>query len=156
MPPRAGCSALEPEPIDFVLDLPSDLRVVEGLITHLVERCNAYGFQGARLNLNFRVGVTEALANAILYGNRRRPERRVRVEVSLSTESVAVLISDEGRGFDPARVPDPTEAENLNRAGGRGLFLIRKLMDAVEFNDAGNAVRLVLNRESPARRPVGT
>lgn len=155
MPPRAGCSAIAPEPIAFVLDLPSDLRVIENTVAYLVERCQAYGFGGARLNLNFRVGITEAIANAMLYGNRRRPERRVRVEVALSTARVAIRIIDEGRGFDPADVPDPTAAENLNRPGGRGLFLIRKLMDAVEFNEAGNAVRLVLNRESPARYPAG-
>jgi len=155
MPSRAGCSVSAPEPIEFVLDLPSDLRVIENVIVYLVARCQAYGFGGARLNLNFRVGVTEALANAMLYGNRRRPERRVRVEVALSTARVALRIADEGQGFDPARVPDPTAAENLSRPGGRGLFLIRKLMDAVEFNQAGNAVRLVLNREPPLRRPTG-
>jgi serine/threonine-protein kinase RsbW len=130
-----------------VLELPSDLQVIEDAVAYLVERCRGFDFDGARLDLNFRVGVTEALANAMLYGNRRQPERTVRVEVSLDFERVVLRVVDEGVGFDPATVPDPTLPGNLERAGGRGIFLIQKLMDEVTFNEVGNAVRLVLHRD---------
>lgn len=136
----------------FVLQLPSDLRVIEAAVTYLVERCRAFAFAGTRLNLNFRVGVTEALANAVLYGNGSDPDKHVRVEVSLTPDRVVLDVEDEGAGFDPESVPDPTLPANLDRAGGRGLFLIRQLMDEVQYNDRGNAVRLVLLREG-SRRP---
>ena len=133
----------------FVLQLPSDLRMIEAAVTYLVGRCRAFAFGGSRLNLNFRVGVTEALANAVLYGNQSDPGKLVRVEVVLDPSCVILNVVDEGPGFDPSEVPDPTLPDNLEQTGGRGLFLIRELMDEVQYNDRGNAVRLVLRREGP-------
>jgi serine/threonine-protein kinase RsbW len=138
--------------MEFVLELPSDLRVIEAAVTYLVNRLRTFSFRGSRLNLNFRVGVTEALANAVLYGNKEDPTRTVRVEVSIDNTRVELCVMDQGSGFDPSAVPDPTEPDNLERTGGRGLFLIRKLMDEVEYNERGNAVRLLLRREPPKRR----
>lgn len=140
------------ESMEFVLELPSDLRVIEAAVTYLVNRLRTFSFRGSRLNLNFRVGVTEALANAVLYGNKEDPTRTVRVEVSIDNTRVELCVMDQGSGFDPSAVPDPTEPDNLERTGGRGLFLIRKLMDEVEYNERGNAVRLLLRREPPKRR----
>jgi serine/threonine-protein kinase RsbW len=76
----------------------------------------------------------------------------VRVEVSIDSARVEVCVVDQGSGFDPEAVPDPTMPENLEHPGGRGLFLIRQLMDEVEYNERGNAVRLLLRREPPKRR----
>jgi serine/threonine-protein kinase RsbW len=131
----------------FVLELPSDPRLIEAAVTYLMERARAFDFHGSRLNLNLRVGASEALANAILYGNNADPGKRVRVEVELSRDEVALAVFDEGSGFDPRDVPDPTLPENLERSGGRGIFLLRELMDEVRYNDCGNCVRLVLRRE---------
>jgi serine/threonine-protein kinase RsbW len=141
-----------PHDTAFVLELPSDLRMIEGVVSYLVNRCRAFDFEGSRLNLNFRVGLCEALANAVIYGNRRDPEKRVRVEVELDPERVAVRVIDQGKGFDPGHVPDPTLPENLENPGGRGIFLLRKLMDQVEYNDRGNEVRLVLHRSGSMHR----
>jgi serine/threonine-protein kinase RsbW len=131
----------------FVLELPSDPQLIDAAVTYLVDRARAFDFHGSRLNLNLRVGIAEALANAILYGNRADPRKRVRVEVELTLDTLEVAIQDEGVGFDPEAVPDPTLPENLERAGGRGVFLLRELMDEVRYNDCGNCVRLVLRRE---------
>ena len=135
----------------FVLQLPSELNFIEPAVTYLVGRCRAYAFDGSRLNLNFRVGVTEALANAVLYGNQSDPAKIVRVEVALDLSRVVLHVKDEGPGFDPSTVPDPTLPDNLEGTGGRGLFLIRELMDEVEYNERGNWVRLVLLRDAPPR-----
>ncbi len=135
------------EPTAFALELPSDLRQIDTAVSYLVSRCREYHFAGSRLTLNFRVGIAEALANAMIYGNGRDPGKRVRVEVELDPERVSVVVRDEGDGFDPAHVPDPTLPEYLEATGGRGLFLIRSLMDAVDFNECGNCVRLTLFRE---------
>jgi serine/threonine-protein kinase RsbW len=155
-PPAEETARDIPERTEFVLVLPSDLRMIEAAVTYLANRCRSYAFGGSRLSLNFQVGITEALANAVLYGNGADPEKYVRVEVSLDRVRVSLCVRDEGRGFEPERVPDPTLPENLLRGGGRGLFLIRKLMDEVEFSDRGNVVRLVLLREPPqVRRMAG-
>jgi anti-sigma regulatory factor (Ser/Thr protein kinase) len=117
-----------------------------------------------------RVGVAlhEALLNAIQHGNlevgtelrqdgdekqfhdlleaRRGQspycERRVRVSAALSPTASVYTISDEGRGFDPSELPDPTDPANLERIGGRGLMLIRTFMDKVEHNARGNQITM--------------
>jgi serine/threonine-protein kinase RsbW len=132
---------------EVALRLPSDLRIIEAAVSHLVSRCRACAFEGPRLELNFRVGVTEALANAVLYGNASDPAKTVHVQLKVDEHRVVVSVADEGEGFDPGSVPDPTTPENLQSTGGRGLFLIRKLMDETHFNERGNSVRMVLVRD---------
>ena len=137
---------------EFLLELPSDLQVIETAVAFLAEWCRSFAFGGPRLSLNFRVGITEALANAVLYGNREDPGKRIRVEACIDESRITIHVEDEGGGFDPRVVPDPTLPENLQRTGGRGLFLLRELMDEVEYSDQGNSVRLVLLRDPPRSR----
>jgi serine/threonine-protein kinase RsbW len=134
--------------LDYVLELPNDLRAIERSVDYLMDKGLEVGFDGSRLRLNFRVGLTEALANAMLYGNCRDPRKRVRVEAHLSPVEIRVRVTDEGRGFDPQGILDPTLPANRARAGGRGIFLIHKLMDQVEYNERGNSVTLILRSRS--------
>ena len=129
---------------DYILELPNDLRAIERAVDYLIERGQEIGFNRERLRLNFRVGLTEALANAMLYGNCRDPNKRVRVEATVTPGTLSVRVTDEGRGFNPANVSDPTLPRNRTRAGGRGIFLIKKLMDQVEFNERGNSITMTL------------
>ena len=150
MMPRTNPSGFvheERSPNSFVLELPSDIELIERTVAFLVERARLHGYAGSRLELNFRVGLTEALANAVRYGNQEDPEVNVRVEAEFSATRLSVWVIDRGPGFDPSQVPNPTVPPHLHRPGGRGIFLIRSLMDEVEFNGRGNAVRLVLYRE---------
>lgn len=154
---RSGFVPIARDANAFALELPSDLRLIDSAVGYLSSRARDAGFNGSRLSLNFRVGIAEALANAMIYGNGRDPAKRVRVEVELSSAQVSVVVRDEGGGFDPGVVPDPTLPENLENTGGRGIFLIRELMDEVDYTGCGNCVRLVLyNREStPLKRASG-
>jgi serine/threonine-protein kinase RsbW len=129
---------------DYVLELPNDLRSIERSVDYLMDRGCEVGFDRDLLRLNFRVGLTEALANAMLYGNGRDPRKRVRVEAHLTPRMIQVQVTDEGGGFDPDAVVDPTLPANRVRPGGRGIFLIRKLMDQVEFNERGNSITMIL------------
>ena len=133
---------------DLVLELPTDIRTIEHAVEYVVQRCQACESHAHRLRLNFRVGLTEALSNAMLYGNGYDPSKRVRVEVTLSQGQLKARITDQGTGFDPAAIPDPTTPENLCKPGGRGLFLMRQLLDEVSFNDRGNQVTLVLRLDT--------
>jgi anti-sigma regulatory factor (Ser/Thr protein kinase) len=132
-------------PTDYILELPNDLRAIERAVNYLIDRGLEIGFNQERLRLNFRVGLTEALANAMLYGNSRDPNKRVRVDAHLADDAFTVRVTDEGRGFNPAAVSDPTLPRNRLRVGGRGIFLIKKLMDEVEFNERGNSITMVLH-----------
>jgi len=132
---------------DLVLELPSDVRSIEQAVEYVVRRCPPCQQHAHRLRLNFRVGLTEALSNAMLYGNAHDPSKRVRVEVTLSPGAIRARVTDQGVGFNPAAVPDPTCPENVCKSGGRGLFLMRQLLDEVSFNAQGNQVTLVLRLE---------
>jgi serine/threonine-protein kinase RsbW len=133
----------------YVLELPNDLGAVERSVDFLLERCREAGFDDTRLRLNFRVGVAEALANAMMYGNARDPGKRVVLEAWCERDRVRIRITDQGPGFDPDALPDPTLPQNRHRARGRGVFLIRELMDEVEFNEQGNSVDMVLFAREP-------
>jgi serine/threonine-protein kinase RsbW len=101
-----------------------------------------------------RLAVEEALSNALRHGNRNEPDRTIRLEYRVDQQSVIVDIQDEGAGFDPATVPDPTRDENLEMPSGRGLVLMRAYMTRVTFIPPGNRVRLEYERpRTPAARP---
>lgn len=126
------------------LEFPSSVGYVRDVVSEVVDACERLAFSGSRATLNLRVALGEALANAILYGNRESPDKLVRVDADLSAGSAVVTVADEGPGFDPAAVADPTRPENRDRSHGRGLFLLRALADEVRFNEKGNAVTLVV------------
>jgi serine/threonine-protein kinase RsbW len=140
----------------YELELPNDVTSIERSVQYLVDRGSEVGFDDDRLRLNFRVGLTEALANAMLNGNAADPRKRVLIEADLSPDTITVRVTDEGPGFDPGILPDPTLPEHRRRVGGRGIFLIRKLMDHVEFNEQGNSITMVLHREPVERRETGS
>jgi serine/threonine-protein kinase RsbW len=140
---------------DYLMELPNDLRAIERSVDYLMEKGREVGFDHDRLRLNFRVGLTEALANAMLYGNCRDPRKRVKVEACFAEREIRVRVTDEGRGFDPEAVLDPTLPANRVRPGGRGIYLIRQLMDRVEFNARGNSITMILlSRDAAVHAPV--
>lgn len=98
------------------------------------------------------LAVEEALVNAIKHGNRRDPSKHVDVECHMSADRLRIRITDEGDGFDPAEVPDPTDEANLEVPSGRGLMLMRCYMTSVTFNERGNEVVMEKVR-SPANGP---
>ena len=142
----AGEAQLEGETLD--VRIPSEVRHIELVVAEVVLRCEAWHFSRQQVALNVPVALTEALSNAILRGNREDPSKSVRVRGEVNSRQLVLEVSDEGTGFDlDACTGDPTTEANLQREDGRGLFLMRRLMDRVErFTDGGNVVRLVLNR----------
>jgi serine/threonine-protein kinase RsbW len=87
-----------------------------------------------------RLALEEALINAIKHGNSLDPAKKVHIAYGVGPERFDIRIMDEGPGFDPEDVPNPTAAENLERPCGRGLMLMRHYMSEVEFNERGNIV----------------
>ncbi|HEX9886407.1 MAG TPA: ATP-binding protein [Longimicrobiales bacterium] len=138
------------EPI-LVLELPNDVRSIERAVDYVVQRCDACDEYARLLRLNLRVGLTEALSNAMLYGNAEDPGKKVRIEVTVGESAITARITDEGCGFDPRAVPDPTAPQNLTRTCGRGLFLMRQLLDDVSYNSTGNSVTLILRLDPDSR-----
>jgi serine/threonine-protein kinase RsbW len=93
------------------------------------------------------VAVAEALSNAALHGNRLDPRSRVSITVEVVPRRQAMVeVKDGGAGFDTNGLVDPTEPDHILVPGGRGVFLMRQLMDRVEFSGPGNRVRLTKRR----------
>jgi len=143
---RGGARPLRPEGMSarIHLEFPSSVGYVRDVVAEVVEACERLAFSGSRATLNLRVALGEALANAILYGNREDKGKLVRLDAELSDGTAIVTVQDEGPGFDPGAVLDPTRPENRDRSHGRGLFLLRALADDVQFNEPGNAVTLTV------------
>ena len=102
-----------------------------------------------------RLALEEALVNAIKHGNRMDPAKSVQIDCRINHERVRIEIEDEGEGFEPDSVPDPTDPENLERPCGRGLMLMRSFMTLIEFNETGNRVTLEKQREKAPENGSG-
>ena len=126
------------------LDVPSDLGMVGDAVELVARNVPPGTLSPRRISFNLRTALAEALGNAIRYGTGEDPDRIVRVQVELGREYVRIYVVDDGDGYDPSRLPDPTHPDNLEREYGRGLFVIRHLVDDVAFNEKGNGICLTL------------
>jgi len=118
-----------------------NLRKVEKLVDELSAEYNIstdiYG--------NILIAVLEAANNAILHGNKLEEAKLVKINMSIAREKLIFKIEDEGPGFDYKNVPDPTAPENIENVNGRGIFLMEKLSDKMEFTRNGATVELEFN-----------
>jgi len=119
--------------------LTENLRIVESFIDNVKEKFNLdddiYG--------NIMISVTESVNNAIHHGNLQDKSKNVSVTLNLNDNQVKFTVQDQGAGFDYHDLPDPTSPDNLNKIGGRGIFLMKNLADEVHFNDQGREVDLI-------------
>lgn len=115
-----------------------NLRVVENVID------NISGKLGVKQDNYGKVLVStlEAVNNAIVHGNKTDEEKFVNIEISYTRRKLTISVTDEGAGFKPEEVPDPTKPENVENFHGRGVFLMSKLADNIEFNKKGNRVTM--------------
>jgi serine/threonine-protein kinase RsbW len=112
---------------------------VESFVKRLVPK------QGLDENLysNILISLTEAVNNAIVHGNRFDDKKKIVVSYRKQSGQIHLFISDEGSGFDPVNIPDPTDDTCLEKEGGRGVFLMKQLTDEIHFHDHGRTVQLM-------------
>ena len=138
--------------VSLEVEIPSDVAYIERVVELIRHPCAELAYNAHQLALNVPVALSEAISNAILRANNEDPDKRVFVRADVDTERLVVDVQDEGEPFDlDGNIRDATDPENIEREDGRGLFLMRALMDHVERFDAngaphGNVVRLVLSR----------
>ena len=93
----------------------------------------------------YMLSVVECVNNAIVHGNKMDKNKKVTMHYPISNTTIEVTVSDEGEGFDPDKLPDPTAEENLERDCGRGIFLMRHLSDELEFANNGRTITMKFN-----------
>lgn len=148
-----------PGSLTLDLRIPSELQHIEGVVEDVLRGCADRAVDVHALGIRFKVALTEALSNAIIRGNGEDARKEVRVRVDVRDDVLVVEVEDEGLGFDlEACTEDPTTPENLEREDGRGLFLMRALVDRVENFRVrgaarGNVVRLTMRRPGRPGRP---
>jgi serine/threonine-protein kinase RsbW len=123
-------------------DMESGRRVLDELLIQL--RSHRWDHRDV---FGVHLAIEEALVNAIRHGNREDPRKRVEVHCRLADDRIKVEIADEGPGFDPLRVPDPTDVRHLALPIGRGLLLMRAFMSRVTYEDHGRKVVLEKDRD---------
>jgi Anti-sigma regulatory factor (Ser/Thr protein kinase) len=95
------------------------------------------------------IAVLEAVNNAIVHGNKADMKKQVAIDFKIEVKDLCVSVTDEGKGFKPGEVPDPTKPENIEALSGRGVFLMSRLADEIEFNRKGNSVKLTFKNILP-------
>ena len=119
--------------------LSENIRIIESFIDNAKEKFqfndDIYG--------NVMISVTESVNNAIKHGNQNSTSKNVSISLILNDSQLKFRIEDEGSGFDYHNLPDPTAPENIEKPGGRGIFLMRHLADEVIFSESGSVVELI-------------
>jgi len=126
--------------------VPSDPDLIPALDEFIFDKINLLNLDDDILS-NLSLSVSEALSNAMVHGNKLDPNKDVTVAINISVDKLILTISDEGDGFDPAAVPDPTIPENIMRDSGRGIHIMRSFIDEVSYNFSGQGtvLKLVIN-----------
>ncbi|HET7113179.1 MAG TPA: ATP-binding protein, partial [Pyrinomonadaceae bacterium] len=128
--------------------LPSRIDTVATAAAAVAEFLNRSGFS-EEASFGIDMAVREAVTNAVVHGNRKDENKTVDVTLKSSPDAVEISVHDQGAGFNPEDVPDPTAAENILKASGRGIFFMRSFMDEVDWSirpGGGTTVRMLKRR----------
>ncbi len=117
----------------------NNLRIIENAVDEVTSEIGI-----ARDNYGkILVSTLEAVNNAMLHGNKLNPDKFVQVEITFKEKNLSIKVTDEGPGFSPDKIPDPTIPENIEAVNGRGVFLISRLADKVIYRRNGSSVTMV-------------
>ena len=132
----------------ILLEFPSDLTLIEPITNHLTKRIEqAWSIPDGRC-AGLGLALRESLINAIKHGNHSDAAKTVRVTTEISSDQAAFSVEDEGPGFDVHDLPHPRDAENLFKTSGRGVLLIKSIMDDAQYNGRGNRLTMIKKRAS--------
>src|SRR5689334_4609379 len=140
--PRAGKGPVA----DHDLKIPSDFAAAREVQKRILDDVKRSGY-AAQPTFAIQLALEEGLINAVKHGNKFDTKKQVRVQATIDTKQAEIVIEDEGPGFDPGCVPDPTLEENLEKCSGRGILLIGAYMDFVEWTNGGRCLRMIKRNE---------
>lgn len=125
--------------------IPSSTDEGHAIIEQLLRALGEAGWDGSDL-FHVQMAAEEAMVNAVTHGNQRCADKFVELEFKVSTTTAFLRVKDQGDGFCPDDIPNPTDEEHLEVVHGRGVFLIQNMMSEVRYNDCGNEVTMIKHR----------
>lgn len=133
---------------DFVYkkEYPSNPELLPEIETYIIEIAQKHKMSDDNLNL-LALSVSEASSNSIIHGNKSDPSKIVKLNILVDGNRFVVKFIDEGEGFDPEAVPDPTEPENLMKDHGRGIHIMKSYLNRLKYNFLPNGTETILELE---------
>jgi serine/threonine-protein kinase RsbW len=128
------------------LTIRSDLSAIPATVHQIIEEIRAHGYSDDAL-FAVRLALDEGISNAVRHGNKNVLDRLVHIDYHVDECAAVISIEDQGEGFHPDHLPDPTADENLEKPCGRGVMLIQAYMTEVSYNARGNRVTMVKRRD---------
>lgn len=125
-----------------VIRTPSENKHIKKVSGRILASLAPHGVSEEK-TFDIKLCVEEAVRNAMVHGNRSQPQKAVRTAFWIEDDRITIEVEDEGTGFDHTTLPDPTDADYIMRNSGRGVYLIKKLMDSVTYNSPGNKITMV-------------
>ena len=146
--PPSACLICMTEPVEFETSIPSRLTAGLAVQEKVVEAMERFCYSSRDI-LAMCLSLEEAMTNAIRHSNKLNELKRVHVACRVDDDRLRVRIQDEGAGFEPDAVPDPTLDEFIERPNGRGLLLMRTYLSLCEYSDGGRCLTMERERNSP-------
>lgn len=128
---------------NFSREVPSDPDLLPEIEEYVVDKIKNLGLSDEKFN-NFALSVSEAASNSIVHGNICDQSKKVKITIQIDDNHVIVKFKDEGKGFVPDLVPDPTAPENILKDNGRGIHIMKTFLDSLEYNFEGDGTEVVL------------
>ena len=136
------------EPVDLEIHIASCTREGLAVQERLISLMQSFEYS-SRDVFAMRLSLEEAITNAIRHGNRQHPDKQVHVLCRVDMQRIEVIVTDQGEGFNPDDVPDPTLEEFLERPSGRGVMLMRAYLSVCQYSEGGRRITMVRERNSP-------
>ncbi len=137
--------SFDSQPLPHKIVIPSNLRVARQVEDRIIQEAEALDYS-PQCAFAIRLALEETMVNAHKHGNGGDPDKQIVITYNIDRERATVRVRDEGSGFDPDSIPDPTVPDRISLPSGRGIMLMRVYLDEVVYNERGNEVQLVKER----------
>lgn len=129
-------------PLHFEVALSADVKAISPIVEAVLRLVEQLEYASGK-EVQIEMALREALANAVIHGCKGDPRKKIECSVTGDQDrGILIVVSDPGDGFDPVQIPSPTEGQNLFSGHGRGIFLISRLMDEVQYERNGAKIRM--------------
>lgn len=125
------------------LEIKSDLKLLPSVDKFIKKSVKDSGLGQNEID-NLLLSVNEAVSNAIIHGNHSNPSKKVKINVVKTGDKLIISVKDEGKGFDPSIIPDPTKPENILKENGRGIHIMKACVQDITYNFTSEGTEIIL------------